>query len=391
MLLKNVHWYSEARQGFTDIRITDGHIEEMARGLSPRFREDLLNLRDGLALPGLINSHDHLEFNLLPIGGNPSYVDLTAYAKEVYRPDQSPIREMLSITIPDRMFWGGYKNLISGVTSVCHHNPYHSVFETLFPVRVIKNVGWTHSLRYSKDPVGDFRKAAGRPFVIHAAEGVDDRSRLEVSDLDRLGLLRNNTIIVHGVALGEEEIGRLERAGAALIWCPSSNLRLFRRTAPVDRMRSRVPIALGTDSLLTAEPTLFDELRVARATDLATPEELFQMVTTQAARILRLRNGAGTIRVGAAADLTVLSNNEREPLENLMLSRPRDVKLVLVSGQVRLADADLNLCKPNAWVDGRRKFLTGDLAGLRRRIVEKVGEQAEEIVTSQLWQMVQVD
>ena len=186
----------------------------------------------------------------------------------------------------DRMLWGGYKNLISGVTTVCHHNPYHPVCENGFPVRVVKDVAWTHSLTYSKDPVGDFKKAQGRPFVIHAAEGVDDSARLEITELQRLGILRENTVIVHGVGVKNEEIKRLQRAGAALIWCPSSNIRLFGKTAPIDQMSGRVLVTLGTDSLLTANPTLFHELRAALDTGLATP--------ASDAVVLVVRIGVGT-------------------------------------------------------------------------------------------------
>lgn len=389
MLLKNLHWYSEGQDGFGDIRITKGKIEGIEKGLTPRFREHIFNLSGCLALPGLINPHDHLDFNLLPIRGNPPYSNLTEYRREIYRPHESPIREMLNVDMRDRMLWGGYKNLISGVTTVCHHNPYQAVCENGFPVRVSKDVAWTHSLTYSKDPVGDFKKARGRPFVIHAAEGIDDSARLEITELQRLGMLRENTVIVHGVGMKDEEITHLQKAGAALIWCPGSNMRLFGKTAPIDQMTDRVLVTLGTDSLLTANPTLFHELRAALDTGLATSQELFEMVTTRAADILKLAKGAGTLRAGSVADLVVLPDAHELPADTLVQSQPADLRLVLVGGDVRLADQDLQAFRPNAAVDGRHKFLAGKLGKLKNRICKKVGAQADEILNSLLWQMLQ--
>ena len=68
-------------------------------------------------------------------------------------------------------------------------------------------------------------------------------------------------------------------------------MRLFGKTVPIDRMSGRVLLTLGTDSLLMANPTLFHELRAALDTGLATPKELFEMVTIRAADILRLSKG----------------------------------------------------------------------------------------------------
>ena len=59
-----------------DIRITGGAIEEIGKGLAPRIREESIELRDYLALPGLINPHDHLDFNLLPIPGESTLLEL---------------------------------------------------------------------------------------------------------------------------------------------------------------------------------------------------------------------------------------------------------------------------------------------------------------------------
>ncbi|MFN8007668.1 MAG: amidohydrolase, partial [Terriglobia bacterium] len=111
-----------------------------------------IDLHGCQVLPGLINAHDHLGFGLFPRLGNGPYADAKTWATEIYRPDESPLRELLSVSKPTRLFWGGLRNLLSGVTTVCHHNPYDEMtFRNHFPVRVAEAYRWIHSLDFFSD------------------------------------------------------------------------------------------------------------------------------------------------------------------------------------------------------------------------------------------------
>jgi cytosine/adenosine deaminase-related metal-dependent hydrolase len=122
-----------------DLEIRHGRVQP--RG-SSGCEEPELNLDDYLILPGLINCHDHLEFNLFPRLGRGPYPNSKAWADDIYHPDRSPLKEHLAVPKAVRLVWGGLKNLLSGVTTVAHHNPYDaSVFDNRFPVRVVKRFG----------------------------------------------------------------------------------------------------------------------------------------------------------------------------------------------------------------------------------------------------------
>jgi hypothetical protein len=119
--------------------------------------------------------------------------------------------------------------VLNGVTTVCHHNPREQpVFERNFPVRVVKQFGWAHSLEFSPDVAERFRATPPDwPFILHLGEGVDGNARREIFRLDELGALDRRTVLVHAVALGARGLRLAKERGAALIWCPSSNLFLL--------------------------------------------------------------------------------------------------------------------------------------------------------------------
>ncbi len=342
--------------GRRDMSIRNGHLR-LAVAAGARERE--IDLSGYLLLPGLINSHDHLELNLFPKLGKGGYSNAREWADEIYHPEESPLREHLSVPLPVRLAWGGLRNLLSGVTTVAHHNPCNEeLFATDFPVRVLRAFGWAHSLDFSPDLAEQYQKTPRNlPFILHAAEGTDDKAAGEIARLDELGVLGPRTVLVHAVAIGRDEINLLLRRQCSIVWCPGSNLEMFGRTLSSEALISGLPIALGTDSALTFAGDLADELRNARRHDVA-PDVLYGMVTSAAALILRLRDGRGWIRHGGAADLVAVEDRGQTPAEAILDLQPR---LVIVNGQIRLAAPDLTLpeglCSLNPiHVEGRGDF-----------------------------------
>lgn len=293
-----------------------------------------LDLSRHMLLPGLINAHDHLEFNLFPQLGRGPYANATEWARDIYHPEASPIREHLRVPKPVRLWWGALKNLLSGVTTVCHHDPHEpEVFSSDFPVRVVRRFSWAHSLDFSPDLEERFRRAPKTaPFVVHCGEGTDHNAQSEVHKLDALGALDHRTAIVHGVALTEEGLALMRRRRAALIWCPTSNLTTLGRTVPLNVLQSRLSIALATDSALTAHVDLLDELRRARR--YLGVERLYDMVTSEPARILRLPDSQ------LAADLIAVRSRSSQPACALFDGK---VELVVVGGRIRLISPELAL------------------------------------------------
>lgn len=212
--------------------------------------------------PGHINAHDHLDFGNFPLLGQGPYPNATAWAHDIYRPNEPPVADCLRVAKPERLRIGAMRNLRAGVTTVAHHNPYHDSFDQDFPVRVVKRYGWAHSLTFEPDVRGRFEATPEEaPFLIHAAEGTDDIAAREIFELADLGVLTDRTVLIHctGVTAAGWDIVR--KRGCSVIWCPSSNLFMFGVTQPPP---PGIPSALGTDSPLTNRGTFLDELRLAR-------------------------------------------------------------------------------------------------------------------------------
>ncbi len=328
-------------------------------GERPKHGDTVLDVQGGFVLPGLVNAHDHLELNHYGrLKGRDRYENAADWIADM-RPrlsDDPAIRQGRAHPLIERLFIGALKNLLAGVTTVAHHNPFYPELRRTMPIRVVRRYGWAHSFLLEAQPAGARGEPGGdvavrwratppdAPFFVHLAEGVDDEARGELPRLEALGCLKPNTVIVHGVAIDVGGWRRVARASGGLVWCPASNDFLFGQTALVRELieggdEPRVTVALGTDSRVTGSRDLLDELRAAREAMPVPPETLLGMVTRDAAKLLR-QPRAGRLTVGAPADLVVIPPLAENPGAALLGTGRRDVRFVAVEGRPLVGDSD---------------------------------------------------
>lgn len=331
MLLRNLHsLHGEA----TDICIQADTIAGVGTNLSGERKT--ISFEDAIVFPGLINSHDHLDFNLYPQLGGPMYNSYTEWGRDIHERHSETIRNVLKIPLHLRTQWGLYKNLLNGITTVVNHG------EVLAPgddiITVFENCRTIHSVRFEKrwklkllSP-----KRQHMPIVIHVGEGTDEDSTREIDELIRWNWLRRQLVGVHGVGMTETQA----RHFRGLVWCPASNYFMLGRTADINKMKSVTNIVFGTDSTLSAEWNLWNHLRMARETEHASDEELLNMLTINAATLWQLPR-LGKIEKGYVADIVIARKKEDSYYNSLFQLEPEDILMVTCRGRVKLFDSSL--------------------------------------------------
>jgi cytosine/adenosine deaminase-related metal-dependent hydrolase/ubiquinone/menaquinone biosynthesis C-methylase UbiE len=372
-----------------DLRLSDSRIQSIATAEANHAEavadEGALDLRGYFVLPGLVNAHDHLEFALFPRLGRGDYTNFREWADDIHQSHAPVIALHRQVPREVRLWWGGIRNLLCGVTSVCHHNPYEpSVFGRDFAVRVLEDFGWAHSVALDGDfAVKKLATPAGSPFFIHLAEGVDEDAASEIFELHRAGALDASTTIIHGIGIDAAGKELLRATGAGLIWCPSSNVFLFGKTFSPDDICHFPNAAIGSDSPLTAKGDLLDELRFANHELHMPPADLYASATRQPARMLRLADGQGTLRVRGIADLIAVRDRLRNPADTLAAMSFRDVELVLLGGRVQLASpeilrrlpADTRVGLQPLVIEETVRWIRAPLDGLFRETKEHLGDE----------------
>jgi cytosine/adenosine deaminase-related metal-dependent hydrolase len=354
---------------------------ENGRVESIRYNRDAstptVDLSNYVLLPGLINAHDHLEFGLFPKLGRPpdglSYQNSPEWGEEIHQVHTEIIERYRQIPKTTQLWWGAIRNLLCGVTTVCHHNPLHADL-TLpdFPVRVLSRFGWSHSLALDPHLADKFQATPrDQPFILHAAEGIDEESRKEISRLDEMRMLDERTVLVHGLACTANEISLINRRGASLVVCPTSNRFLFSMTLSPDLLSSIKRVALGSDSPITAAGDLLDEVHYLYTKTGLPPNTIYNMVTTSPAEIFHLQDAQGRIQEFGAADLIAVRSQHNTPARALSELTFTDVELVLLAGVVQMASPHFYALLPHELRSGMELL---EVAGHQRWIRARLRE-----------------
>ncbi len=365
MQLKNVHTRDSA--GPQQINIGGRAITSVEQSDS-LFPENNILFDEAIAFPGLINSHDHLDFNLFPQLANRTYNNYTEWASDIHVTNNAAIEAVQKIPKALRVQWGIYKNLINGVTTVVDHGDKIKTATDL--ISVFQNCVSLHSLHFEKnwkwklnDP---FTK--DKLFVIHIGEGTDAFAKKEIDTFNRYNFFKRKTIAVHGVAMDEKQA----EGFTALTWCPATNYSLLSKTADIHTLKNKMPILFGTDSTLTADWNTWKQLRVARDSKQVSDEELFDMLTKNPADVWHLN--AGSLKPKAAADIVVA----KRKAGNFFDLDPKDILMVMRQGEIKLFDKALLQQVNNSGVDTANfskiilnaacKYVKGDLPALMKQV-----------------------
>ncbi|GGY67276.1 amidohydrolase family protein [Pseudoduganella albidiflava] len=322
----------------------------------------------GTIFPGLIDLHNHLTYNMLPLWQVPKRytnrnqwrTEEASYQSDVARPASLLARHPDVDYTRAIIRFAECRSLFGGVTtaqgmSLSSTNGMRKLFEGL-----VRNVeqpgehGWPtagcQTLDYRPDEIASKlvpALATGMPFLYHLSEGTDRVARQRFRDLrlaDGSWAVGKTMICIHCVGLKSRDFNVMART-AGMVWSPTSNLLLYGRTADVAAAKRRgVPIALGADWSPSGCKNLLGELKVARAVStkrggLFTPRELVGMVTSVPAAMLGWGGHVGTLAAGLRADLLVIEGTHADPYTALIDAGETAIRAILIDGRIRVGEA----------------------------------------------------
>jgi len=352
----------------------DGRVQAVGRDSSVPRPSDVVaeDFGDAVILPGLINTHTHLE--LTGFAGQVREREFPAWVRR--------LRELKTTRAPAEYVEAARHGLAAcyagGVTTIADTGDSGAALQVLaeaggsgvayqevfgpHPAQVEESLaglqdrvtclrGWAgNRVRIGVSPhapytvsgplfraVAEWSRAEGLPLAVHMAESPAETELLAdgsgpfakawkargiplphpsglspVGWLAEHGVLSERTLCIHAVQLGRADIGLLADSGAAVAHCPLSNQAHRHGAAPLGAMlKAGIRVGIGTDSEVSVgRLDLLAEARAARSLAPLSADALIELCTLGGARALSLDSETGSLRTGKWGDCVVIRVRE---------------------------------------------------------------------------------
>lgn len=400
ILIKDTHLLTMVEQTLEDPQIGDILIEDNKITKIGKFScTDDVEIIDGkntVALPGLVNCHGHAAMTLLR--GYADDMELMQWLEEKIWPREAKMTE-------EHIYWGTMlaclEMIKSGTTTFA--DMYISMNEVANAVtdsgmRACLSRGITGGNGQGEDSLIEskefIQKWKGKeritcmmgphaPYTctddymkkiinlakelqvgihIHLAETEKEfldiqkqRGKTPVAHMKDLGLFELPVLAAHCVHITSEDINILKEANVAVAHNPESNLKLASGIAPVvELLEKEVTVGLGTDGASSNNNlNMFEEFHLASLLHKATSKnptvipayQALQMGTIYGAKALGLDQEIGSLEVGKRADIILLDLHKahlypcHDIVANLVYSaQAADVKTSIIDGKLIMQD-----------------------------------------------------
>ncbi|HPQ28808.1 MAG TPA: amidohydrolase [Desulfobacteraceae bacterium] len=391
------------------IFIADGRIADIREtGQGERLSDygaEVINAKDAIIMPGLINTHAHNAMTLFR--GIADDLPLKQWLFEKIFPAEARFID------PDSVYWGSLLGCLEMISSgtTCFADGYFFQDSTVRAVHesgmralvaqgvidypspgvekpeknlevarkfIEKWLGYSDLIIpgiFCHSPVTcsqqtlkgarDISRELNLPLQIHlseTSEEVDEIIKREgkrpVHYLDQIGLINNGLIAAHSIHLDSEEMRCLKEKGVKIAHVPESNMKLCVGTAKVSRMiELGLKVGLGTDGCASNNNLdLFQVMdmaaKLSKVTDFdpvsLDARTVLKMGTAAGASVLGLEKQIGTLENGKNADIIVVDTHAPhlcpvyDPFSAVVYSASgADVKDVIVNGKVLMKDRDI--------------------------------------------------
>jgi 5-methylthioadenosine/S-adenosylhomocysteine deaminase len=372
-------------------------------GAAPQgfLADRVLDGRDRIVMPGLINTHTHLSMTLMrnyaddlafwpwllerikPLEDHLQAQDVRIGARlglaELIRGGTTCFHDMYFFLddVADEVATAGMRARLCGAlfdnsgqgdallaAAVGLHDRWHGRAEGRVTVGLAPHSAYLCSAGYLRVIVQEAERLRCGLHV-HVAETdrevADSRERLgltPVQQLAELGCFRVPTVAAHGIYVDADDRRLLHEGGVSVAHNPGSNLKLANGIAPVQALLDEgVNVSLGTDGAASNNNlNLFEEMHLAallqkwlrRDAEALPAREVLRMATIRGARALGLEDRIGSLEVGKQADVIVIDaaqphlSPRHDPTALLVYSaQAADVSTVLVDGRILMENREL--------------------------------------------------
>lgn len=378
----------------TDIYIEGSRIAAIGQKPEGFIEEKVIDGKDRLAIPGLINCHTHSYMSFMRnVADDLSFMDWLFGSID-------PIEQKMT---DEDTYWGACLAIIEMMKSgtTCFNDMQMNIHQT---TRAVKESGMRAVI--SRGLVGEGDNEAGQmrlsqayeerdaakdcdrlTFMLgpHAPYTCDDaymrivseeakknhmgihvhlsESESEIQQIkekygcspiemaDKNGLFDVPAIAAHCVQITESDMDILKEKNVSVVTNPASNMKLGNGFAPVPRMMEKgINVCLGTDGAASNNSlNLFHELSlltlihkgVNRTPQCVSAREGLRIATINGAKALGLEKETGSLEVGKKADIAILDLNTPSltPRNNLIAglsysANGSEVETVIIDGKV---------------------------------------------------------
>ncbi len=353
------------------IFIEDGVIRAVqpASAAAPAGFEQAARVRTGDTLyPGLIELHNHLAYNAIPLWlvprrytNNGQWRGTAEYRRNVTAP--AKVLGSTDGLLQAVIRFVECRSLLGGTTASQGITLIGIGTKDFFP-GLVRNVEAptlpglpAAATRIGNPPTKESDKPGylehqvnAACYLQHLSEGIDATARnwfLHLRRADGTWAIHDSFCGIHSTALTHEDFDVMVEHGASMVWSPLSNYLLYGATVDVGAVAaSGIKVGFGSDWAPSGSKSLLGELKVAwlaseEAGGVFSGEDLVRMATIHGAEILGWDAELGTIEPGKRADIVAINGKTGDPFMQFIEARETSITLVVIDGIPRVGQPRL--------------------------------------------------
>ena len=374
------------------------HIGELKEGIKV---DRIIDGKNKIAMPGLINSHTHIGMSLLR-----NFADdlpLHQWLTQKIWPTEANLKA-------EDVYWASLLSMVemiqSGTTAFCDmyffmdevgkgleeigmrgiltrgliedqgkneeklldtknlYKNWHGKGNGRIKVMVAPHAPYTCSPEFLGD-IMDLAKELDTGIHIHLSEtekevkdSFEKWGKSPIEHVYDLGLFEFHTVAAHCVHVNQKDMEIIKSKNVNPVNNPSSNLKLASGFAPVDEMlKMGINLGLGTDgSSSNNNLNMFEEIHIASIVNKAVNKdavavpaiEVLKMATINGAKALDWNEDIGSIEIGKKADIILIDINKPHlyPIHNIISLlaysvQGSDVDTVIVDGKILMENREM--------------------------------------------------